>query len=342
MLTLRTLAKISNTQLQGDPDCEIITIAPIAEAQQGAISFISETRYQIHLKNTQASAIILLPQIAKQFSGNKLLSDNPYLSYAQVTAALFPPKPIAYQIHPSAIIHPSANIADTVYIGANVVIEAHCEVQTKVIIGANCYLGEACTIGVGSELKAQVSLYQNTKIGQECLIHSGAVLGADGFGFAPHKKGEWYKIPQIGQVILGNQVEVGANTCIDCAALGVTYIANGVKLDNLIQIAHNVKIGEHTAIAARTAIAGSVTIGKRCRIAGAVAIAGHLTIADDVIVTGTTLVSHSLNKAGVYSSGLVADENKKWRRNVARFKKLDDLYKKVIKLEKYLIKGAKT
>ena len=160
-------------------------------------------------------------------------------------------------------------------------------------------------------------------------------MGADGFGFAPQKNGEWYKITQVGNVVLGNNVEVGANTCIDRAALGSTIIGNGVKLDNLIQIGHNVNIGDDTAIAAHTAVAGSVTIGKRCRIAGAVAIAGHLVIVDDVTVTGRTLVSHAIRKPGVYSSGLVVDENKVWRKNVARFRKLDELFRKVIKLEKH-------
>jgi len=342
MLSLLTLAQITDSELQGDPDCEIVLVAPIAQAEKGAISFLSEKKYQRYLADSNASAMILPPHMAKLFSGNKLLNKNPYLAYAKVVTALFPNSEPVWNIHPSAIIHPSAVIADKVVIGAQVVIGANCKIEPYAIIGANCCIAENCIIGASSQLKAQVTLYQNTQVGQRCLIHSGAVLGADGFGFAPQLTGEWYKIPQIGQVILGNDVEVGANTCIDCAALGTTHIGTGVKLDNLIQIAHNVKIGEHTAIAAQTAVAGSVSIGKRCRIGGAVAIAGHLDISDDVIITGTTLVSHSIHKKGVYSSGLVVDENSKWRKNVARFKKLDDLYRKVIKLEKYLIKkGAK-
>jgi UDP-3-O-[3-hydroxymyristoyl] glucosamine N-acyltransferase len=341
MLTLRELAQLCDAELQGNPQCEIMAVAPISEAQQGTISFISEKKYQAYLTTTQASAIILPHSLATQFSGNKLLSYNPYLAYAKAVTALFPKPDTAWNIHPSAVIHPNAIIADEVAIAAHAVIEAGCEIKTHAVIGAACYVAEHCVIGAKSELKARVTLHQHTQLGQNCLIHSGAVLGADGFGFAPQKTGEWYKIPQIGQVILGDHVEVGANTCIDRAALGVTRISNGVKLDNLIQIGHNVSIGEHTAIAAQTAIAGSVTIGKRCRIAGMVAIAGHLHIADDIMITGTTLVSHNLYKAGVYSSGTVADENIKWRKNVARFRKLDDLYRKVIKLEKYLLKGKK-
>ena len=341
MLCLSELAQLSDAELQGDPNCPIVQLAPIAEAQQGAISFISETKYQHYLADSKASAIILPYAMASLFRGNKLLSHNPYLAYAKVVTALFPAEAPTGKIHPSAIIHPSAMIADTVSIGANVVIEAHCNIANHAIIGAACYIGTHCIIGAASQLHPNVTLYAHTQIGQHCLIHSGAVLGADGFGFAAQATGEWYKIPQIGQVILGNEVEVGANTCIDCAALGKTQLGNGVKLDNLIQIAHNVKIGAHTAIAAKTAVAGSVTIGKRCRIGGAVAIAGHLSIADDVVITGTTLVSHTIHKKGVYSSGLVIDENSKWRKNVVRFKKLDHLYRKVIKLEKYLIKGTK-
>ena len=341
MLSLFELAQLSDCELQGDPNCQIAHIAPIAEAQYGAISFVSEKKYQAYLANSNASAIILPPAMAHLFNGNKLLSHNPYLSYAKVVTALFPAQKSTGKIHASAIIDPSAIIADYVSIAANVVIEAHCHIHQGAIIGAGCYIGTQCVVGEASQLQANVTLYANTEIGQHCLLHSGAILGADGFGFAPQASGEWYKIPQIGRVILGNEVEVGANTCIDCAALGTTQLGNGVKLDNLIQIAHNVQIGAHTAIAAQTAVAGSVTIGARCRIGGAVAIAGHLSIADDVVITGTTLVSHTIRHKGVYSSGLVVDENSKWRKNVARFKKLDDLYRKVIKLEKYLLKGAK-
>jgi UDP-3-O-[3-hydroxymyristoyl] glucosamine N-acyltransferase len=196
-------------------------------------------------------------------------------------------------------------------------------------------VGAGCQIGADTCLYPNVTLGYNTQVGERCIIHSGAVLGADGFGFAPDR-GMWYKIPQVGTVVVGDDVEIGANTTIDRAALGATRIGNGVKLDNLIQIGHNTQIGEHTAIAACTAVAGSVTIGSHCQIAGMCAIAGHLSIADRVIVTGTSMVSHSITHAGVYSSGTSVTENAVWRKNAARFNQLDKLARRLAELEKQL------
>lgn len=333
-MTLSELAKISGSDLLGDPKCLITQVASIDKASLGDISFVREGKYKSYLAASQAAAVILPKSMAKDFSGNKLLNDDPYLAYAKIVEALYAVDLAVSGFHPSAIIDDSVQLGSDIFIGANVSIDAGCEIKSHAVIGAGCTIGKNCTVGEATELKANVSLYDNTKIGSHCLLQSGAVLGADGFGFAPQKGGKWYKIPQVGNVVLGDNVEVGANTCIDCAALGSTIIGDGVKLDNLIQIAHNVQIGEDTAIAGHTAVAGSVTIGKRCRIAGAVAITGHLDIADDVMITATTLVSHSIRKSGVYSSGLIMDTNHKWRKNVARFKRLDDLFRKVIKLEK--------
>ena len=332
-MTLGELAKMSDSSLQGDPQCQIHKVAAIDDASVGDISFVREKKYQTYLKTSKASAVILPQYMSESFSGNKLINDDPYLAYAKVVEALYVSSKDRWGVHPSAVIDDSVKIPPDSFIGANVSIGAGTQLQSQVVIGAGCSIGENCFIGGSTELKANVSLYANTIIGEHCLLQSGVVLGADGFGFAPQKSGKWYKIPQVGNVVLGDDVEVGANTCIDCAALGSTIIGNGVKLDNLIQIGHNVQIGEDTAIAGHTAVAGSVTIGKRCRIAGAVAITGHLQIADDVMITATTLVSHSIHKSGVYSSGLVMDDNQSWRKNVARFKRLDDLFRKVIKLE---------
>ena len=340
MLTLSELAEISNSELRGDPQCVVTSVAPIDGARLGDISFVRENKYKTYLEKTKASAVILPESMSEDFSGNILINKDPYLAYAKVVAALFPVIRPAKSIHPTAIIHETALIEENVYIGANVVVGAGTKIKSQAIIGTACTIAENCIIGAFTELKPNAVLYANCQLGEYCLIHSGAILGADGFGFAPQKGGEWYKIPQVGNVVLGNNVEVGANTCIDRAALGSTIIGNGVKLDNLIQIGHNVNIGDDTAIAAHTAVAGSVTIGKRCRIAGAVAIAGHLNIVDDVTITGRALVSNAIRKAGVYSSGLVAVENQVWRKNVARFRKLDELFRKVIKLEKHF-KGQK-
>ena len=341
MLTLLELAHISGSDLQGDPDCIISNVASIDKATQGEVSFVRENKYKIHLSKTKASAVILPENMANDFSGNKLINSDPYLAYAKIVEALFPIENPNWGIHPSATIHKTATIAANVYIGENVVIGENSEIKSQAIIGAGCAIAKNCSVGRYTELKPNVTLYDACKLGEHCLIHSGAILGADGFGFVPQKEGKWYKIPQIGNVILGDNVEIGANTCIDRAALGSTTIGNGVKLDNLIQIGHNVTIGDDTAVAAHTAIAGSVKIGKRCRIAGAVAIAGHLEIVDDVTITGRSLISHAIRKSGVYSSGIVASENHIWRKNVARFRKLDDLFRRVITLEKNVLKGHK-
>ena len=338
-MELQKLAELTGSELQGDPHCQIQNIASIEQADKTDISFIHSKKYLPYLSETKAAAVILPKSMSDNFSGNKLINDDPYLAYAKAVTALYPSDQSNGVIHPTAVIHKSVRLGENVSIAANVVIDEGCEIASDVIIGAASSIAKNCKIGEATELKSHVTLYHDTIIGGFCLIHSGAVLGADGFGFAPQKNGKWYKIPQIGNVILGDNVEIGANTCIDRAALGSTKIGNGVILDNLIQVGHNVSIGENTAIAGQTAIAGSTKIGKRCRIAGASAIVGHLEIADDVTITATTLVSHSIHQAGVYSSGMVVDDYQSWRKNTARFKKLDALFRRVIKLEKRQKKG---
>jgi UDP-3-O-[3-hydroxymyristoyl] glucosamine N-acyltransferase len=212
------------------------------------------------------------------------------------------------------------------------VIGKHVTIADSATIGAGTIIGDNCSIGKNSTLHANITLYPNSHIGKNTHLHSGVVIGSDGFGYAPTAN-EWYKIKQIGNVTIGNQVEIGANTTIDCGALGSTSIADGVKLDNLIQIGHNVIIGEHTAIAACVGIAGSVTIGKRCQIGGASAIAGHLNITDDVTITAMSMVINSIKTAGIYSSGMPINENRTWRKNIIRFKQLDAMAKKIRQLE---------
>ncbi|MFN3785606.1 MAG: UDP-3-O-(3-hydroxymyristoyl)glucosamine N-acyltransferase, partial [Thiothrix sp.] len=304
-------------------------------AQPGTLSFIRDAKYRALLSTTQASALILPPDLAAEYSGNCLINPNPYLAYAKAVALFNPTPPPTVGIHPHAVIDPTACVDPSCSIGANAVIEAEVQLAAKVVIGAGCVVGRACVIGEATQLHANVTLYAGTQLGKRCIIHSGAVLGADGFGFAPDQ-GKWYKIQQIGNVIVGDDVEIGANTCIDRAALGHTLIGNGVKLDNLIQIGHNVQIGEHTAIAACSAVAGSVQIGKHCQIAGMCAIAGHLSIADNVVITGTSMVAHSITKPGVYSSGTTIVENTLWRKNAVRFNQLDKLARRLQELEKQL------
>jgi len=335
-LTLSELSEFTDSELRGDPDCKISGIAAIDQAGAGDLSFIHDGRYQSFLSTTQASAIILPTKLADSYSGNQLVNDDPYLAYARAVAALFPPHEVLAFIHPTAVIGEDVAIGQDVYVAAHTVIGNGCELEDRVRLGPGSILGDECVVGEASILKGNVSLGDRSRVGKRCLIHSGAVLGADGFGFAPQKNGKWYKITQIGNVVIGNDVEIGANTCIDRAAIGSTRVGDGVKLDNLIQIGHNAQIGEDTIIAANAAIAGSTKIGRRCRVGGAVAIAGHLEIADDVVITGFSMVTHSLRPAGVYSSGITADDNRSWRKNAARFRKLDDLFRRVMNIEKII------
>lgn len=333
-LSLSELTEITASKLQGNPDLMISGISSLDSATTGQISFAVGRKYLKQLQTCNASAIILTEELATLYQGdNVLINKHPYLAYAKAINAFHPEHTVKASIHPSSIIDASANIANTASIGAHVVIGKNVIIEHAVTIGAGSVINDHCTIDQDSYLHPNVTLYANSKIGKNTRLHSGVVIGADGFGYAP-KQNQWYKIKQIGNVIIGNDVEIGANTTIDCAALGSTIIENGVKLDNLIQVAHNVKIGEHTAIAACVAIAGSTTIGKHCQIGGASAIAGHLTITDNVIITGMSMVISSIKSAGVYSSGMPVNENKKWRKNIIRFSQLDKMAKKIRQLEK--------
>jgi UDP-3-O-[3-hydroxymyristoyl] glucosamine N-acyltransferase len=315
--TLQELADYTGSGLQGNAQLRLVSVASIEKAGAGDISYIRDTKYRHYLQSSTASALILPPEMAQAYAGDCLVNANPYLAYAKAVTLLHP------VLRPVVAIHPSAVIEAGVVLGEGVVIEA------------GCVIGRDCRIGDHSWLHANVTLYAGTELGKRCIIHSGAVLGADGFGFAPDQK-KWFKIPQVGNVVVGDDVEIGANTTIDRAAMGSTLIGNGVKLDNLIQIGHNTQIGDYTAMAACTAVAGSVQIGKHCQIAGMCAIAGHLSITDNVVVTGTSLVSHSITKPGVYSSGTTIEENAVWRKNAVRFNQLDKLARRLQELEKQL------
>jgi len=332
-LSLGELAEITGAKLQGDKHLQLNHVSSLSDAKQGDISFATGKKYLSQLLACKASAVIITPDLAVLYDGNCLIIQSPYFAYAQVVAAFYPESHLKADIHPSSIIDPSSEIASTAFIGANVVIGKNVQVADGVVIEASCVVGDDCSLGENTHLHANVTLYTKTQIADNCRLHSGVVIGADGFGYAPNQN-KWYKIQQVGNVVLGSNVEVGANTTIDRAALGSTMIANGVKLDNLIQVGHNVTIGEHTAVAACVAIAGSAHIGKRCQIGGASAIAGHLSIADDVIVTGMSMVISSIDTSGVYSSGMPVKENRKWRKNIIRFAQLDKMAQKIRALEK--------
>ncbi len=337
-VTLESLSELTGSAVKGNKLVEISAVASLQDATEGQISFVSNPKYISSLESTDASAVILSPELAKQYSGNALINSDPYLTFAKVLGIIYKKEKLKGSVHPSAVVADDAHIAADVTIAANVVIEAGVTVGKNTVIGAGSYIGENSHIQENVIINPNVTLYADTKIGSDCILHSGVVIGADGFGFAPTEDKNWYKIPQIGNVILGKDVEIGASTTIDRAALGSTIIGDGVKLDCQIHIGHNVKIDEFSIMAAGSLVAGSTSIGKRCQVGGAVAISGHLEIADDVVITGNSMVIKSIKSGGVYSSGIPSDTNNKWRRNVARFRHLDDMAKTIKHLEKALNK----
>lgn len=333
--TLAELADKLSVEFQGDENHLVMATSSIDDAQASDISFFTDKKYQANLETTQAGVIIISQDNAALYAGNKLISANPYLTYAYVAQLLDSTPAIAQGISDKADIHPSAKVSPQAHIAAFAVIEENAVVSAGAFVGANSFIGQNAFIGEGTKVNPNVSIYHNVVVGAECLIHSGAVIGSDGFGFA-NNKGEWVKIPQVGKVVLEDSVEIGANTAIDRGALHDTIIRKGVKIDNLVHLAHNVEIDENSAIAAHVAIAGSTKVGKRCTFAGCVAVNGHIEIADDVHFTGTSMVTQSIKDAGVYSSGIPAVTNKEWRKNTARLRKIEDLNAKVKLLEQQL------
>ncbi len=330
--TLQEIAKHINAELHGDPDCEIKNIGTLENASTGEISFLSNNRYLHFLKSTKASAVILKAENLVDCPVHALVTDDPYLGYANVVRLLYPDTVIEPGIHVNADIH-SVNIHPTACIGPYVTVGRNTKIAANVYIGPGCVIGNDITIGEDTRLIANVVLCHGVEIGKRGILHPGVVIGADGFGIA-NDNGKWLKIPQIGSVKIGDDVEIGANTTIDRGALGNTIIDDGVKIDNQVQIGHNVYIGEHTAIAGCVGIAGSTKIGKRCMIGGAAGISGHIEIVDDVIIMAMTGVANSIKKPGVYASGVPAMDAKTWRKNIATYKHLYALNSRVIKLEK--------
>ncbi|OED41830.1 UDP-3-O-(3-hydroxymyristoyl)glucosamine N-acyltransferase [Endozoicomonas sp. (ex Bugula neritina AB1)] len=331
--TLSELADKAGAVLQGDPDKVLSGLNTLQDAQSNELSFLANPAYARYLGDSKAGAVILSPEAAMDFSGNALVLDNPYLGYARLSVLFNIDRGISVGVHPSALIHPEATIHPTAAIDANVVIEAGVQVANDVRIDAGTVVGHDSVLSSKVHLHRNVTVCHGVVIGQRSIIHSGAVIGCDGFGNA-QADGKWYKITQIGGVVIGNDVEVGSNTCIDRGALGNTEIHNGVRLDNLIQIAHNVVIGENTAIAASVGISGSTKIGKNCTIAGKAGFAGHLTIADGTFVGGMAMVTRSITNPGAYASGTGLMDARDWRKNVARFRQLDDIARRLKKLEK--------
>jgi UDP-3-O-[3-hydroxymyristoyl] glucosamine N-acyltransferase len=308
--------------LQGEPSLKVSRVATLSHADAGTLSFLANPRYRRQLQSTRATAVLVGPENAANCPVAALIDPNPYLAYARIADLLHPEVPPAAGIHSSAVVSVSARIAASATVGPLTVIEDDADIGERVFVGPGCIVQRGARVGADSRLVARVNVCAGVRIGRRCIVHAGAVVGADGFGFAPDA-GTWVKVPQVGSVQIGDDVEIGANTTIDRGAIDDTVVEQGVKLDNQIQVGHNVTIGAHTAIAGCVGISGSTTIGRRCMIGGAVGIAGHLTIADDVVVTGCSLVSASIKHAGNYSSGMPAVETRTWRRMVAHLRRLD-------------------
>jgi len=323
-MRLGDLARRLGVELRGDPGILITGVGTLQNAGPQQLSFLSNPSYRRYLGTTGAAAVILSPREAAACPVAALIAGNPYLAYARAAALLFPEPADPPGVHPSAVVTESASLEAGVHVGACSVIGEGVRVAAGAVIGPGCVIEADCVIGEQSRLVARVTLCRGTRLGRRCLIHPGAVLGADGFGLA-NDNGRWEKVPQLGKVRIGDDVEIGANTTIDRGALEDTVLHDGVKLDNLIQIAHNVEIGEHTAMAGCSAVAGSTKIGRHCTVGGLSGLVGHLTIGDNVHFSAATLVTRSFEEPGYYSGGLPAMENGEWRKTVARVRRLESL-----------------
>ncbi len=321
-LTLAQLAAALDAELRGDGDMRITGMATLKDATSGQLSFLANGRYRRFLAATRASAVILNAADADAARTAVLICDDPYVAYARAARLLHPAGDSPCGIHADALVDPGASVDAGAWIGPGTIVEANARIGNGVFVGPACVIGAGVSIGADSRLVARVTLLAGARIGQRVLLHPGVVIGSDGFGMA-QVSGRWEKIPQLGGVRIGDDVEIGANTTVDRGALGDTVIEEGVKIDNQVQVAHNVHIGAHSAIAGCVGISGSTRIGRHCTLAGGVGVVGHLDIADHVHITGMSMVTHSIRTAGTYSAGTPLMENRLWRLNAARFKQLD-------------------
>ena len=332
--SLGEIAAYLDAEVRGDSKLRITGLSTLHDAGDGQLAFLDNPKYTKQLATTKASAVILTSDNAANFSGNCVIVSQPYLAYARISS-WFDLSPVKLgSIHPSAVIDPTAVLGDNVYIGPNVVVEMNVFIGAGCHIAANSFIGARSSIGANGYIAANVSIYHDVRIGCKVRIHSSAVVGADGFGIAQRQDGSWEKIHQIGGVVIGDDVEIGACTTIDRAALADTILGDGVKLDNHVQIAHNAVVGDHTAIASYSGLAGSAKIGRNCIMAGDVCIVGHVTVCDNVQLTARTLVTKSISEPGSYSSGAMPlMTTTEWRKNSVRIGQLDRLARRVKKLE---------
>jgi UDP-3-O-[3-hydroxymyristoyl] glucosamine N-acyltransferase len=335
--SLGSIVQALGGTLVGSTDTLVQRLAPLATAQADELAFVAQARYASQIQSTAAGALIVPPalQDAAARRGAVIVSDDPYHYFARLTqwwrAEHDAPAPAA--IHPLASIHPSAVIGQGADIAAFAVIGESAVVSPGARIGAHTVLGRGAQVGPESVLHPRVTLGDRCVVGARCILHPGVVIGADGFGFAPHQ-GEWVKIEQLGAVRIGDDVEIGANTCIDRGALDDTVIGNGVKLDNLIQIGHNVRIGAHTAMAGNAGVAGSATIGAHCTVGGGAIVLGHLTLADKVHISAASVVTRSIGQPGHYTGMFPIDDNASWEKNAASLKQLNRLRERLKAVER--------
>jgi len=335
--TLADLADRFDCEYRGDADKVVNSVATLRHAGPGSVAFLANPLYRSQLTETGADVVVLGEKYASECPVPSLISANPYATYARVARLLHPLASAIPGVDATASVSASAVVSETAQVGAHAVVGAGSKLGDAVVVGPGCVIGAGVEIGSASRLAARVTVLDGVVIGERCVVHPGAVIGSDGFGFA-REDDRWLKVPQLGSVVIGNDVDIGANTTIDRGTIEDTVIEDGVILDNLIQIAHNVRVGEHTAVAAMCGIAGSVVIGKRCMLGGAVVLVGHITLCDDVMVTFHSSVMRSVTTPGTYSSGLPAEEASRWRRNAARVRQLDDLARRQTDLERRLNK----
>ncbi|MBX9811851.1 MAG: UDP-3-O-(3-hydroxymyristoyl)glucosamine N-acyltransferase [Burkholderiales bacterium] len=333
--SLREISERFGGEIIGDPDVRICRVATLENAGPGAIAFLANERYRQQLNSTRAAAVIVGESMRDATGLPRVVCRDPYTYFARVSGLLNPPRQAQPGRHATAVIDASAVVAEDAEVGPLAVIGRNARIGARCLVGAGCVIGHDVTLGEEVCVNANVTIYDGCQIGSRVILHSGVVIGADGFGIAM-ADGRWLKVPQIGRVVIGNDVEIGANTTIDRGAIDDTVIEDGVKLDNQIQIAHNVRIGAHTAIAACTGVAGSVRIGRYCRIGGNSGIAGHLNIADHVEISAHTLITKSIDRPGTYTGVYPFDANREWRRNAAQLRHLDDLADRVRTLEQRL------
>jgi len=330
--SLAELAERFGGTVIGDGATRIRQVAPLETAGPEELSFLASRKYQKLLASTRARAVVLAEEARDATALPRIVCRNPYAYYARVAALLNPEAMPEPGVHPQAAVHAGARVAASASVGAGAVIEEGAQIGEGAVIGANCFVGRGAHIGGRTRLHANATVYHDCVIGQRVIIHSGAVIGADGFGMAMDE-GRWLKIPQIGRVVIGDDVEVGANTAIDRGALDDTVIEEGVKLDNQIQIGHNCRIGAHTAVAGCVGIAGSTRIGSHCQLGGSAMISGHLTIADHVVVSGGTLVAKSIARAGTYTAVFPMSPHDEWLRNASLIRHLHEMMDRIRKLE---------